>query len=87
MGIDIAKLKRPDLIILDITLPGMNGFEALKVLQSDEQTKGIPVLALSAAATKNNIKNGIDAGFWEYLSKPIDIAEFTALIKKVLDAG
>jgi len=87
LGIEIAKNKPLDLIILDINLPGMNGIEALKELQKHEKTKDIPVFALSAAATKRDIENGIDAGFKKYLTKPINILEVTEAIRKELNAG
>jgi len=83
-GIEIARSKQPDVIILDINLPGMDGFEALIELQKFEETKNIPVLALSAAATKNDIEVGIEAGFREYLTKPINVEEVTNAIRKVL---
>ncbi|MFT4924384.1 MAG: PAS domain S-box-containing protein [Phenylobacterium sp.] len=84
LGIELAKHKQPDIIILDINLPGMDGFEALKELQKCEQTKNIPVLALSAVAMKNDIENGLNAGFRQYLTKPINVIEVTQAIGKTL---
>lgn len=84
LGIEIAKSKIPDVIILDINLPGMDGFEALKELRSLDETMDIPVLALSAAATKHNIEQGMKAGFRNYLTKPMQVLEVTDAIKKAL---
>ncbi len=85
LGIEMAKIEKPNVIILDINLPGMNGIEALKQLRGIEITKDIPVLALSAAATKNDIERGMAAGFLRYLTKPIDIHEVMDAIKKALE--
>ena len=84
LGIDLAKSKLPDIIILDINLPGMNGFEALKILQNDTETRTIPVLALSANATRTDIENGEAAGFLKYLTKPIKVTEITDAIELAL---
>ena len=75
-GIKIAQEESPDIIIMDINLPGMSGIEALKILQSMEETKHIPVIALSANAMPNDIERGMKAGFVRYLTKPIDINMF-----------
>ncbi|MDH3335309.1 MAG: response regulator [Rhodospirillaceae bacterium] len=75
-GIKLAQEKNPDIIIMDINLPGMNGIEALKILQSMEETKHIPVIALSANAMPHDIERGMKAGFVRYLTKPIDINMF-----------
>jgi PAS domain S-box-containing protein len=75
-GIEVARLAQPDLIIMDINLPGMSGTQALKILSRDSLTKDIPVIALSANALPQDIENGINAGFFHYLTKPIQINEF-----------
>ena len=62
----------------------MDGFEALKELRSLDETRDIPVLALSAAATKHNIEKGMKAGFRNYLTKPMQVLEVTDAIKKAL---
>ena len=84
-GIKQAAVTRPDLIILDIDLPGMTGFEALKKLKNMERTKSIPVIALSAYAMPSDIEKGISAGFREYLTKPIKIDDVAGAIKDILD--
>lgn len=86
LGIELAKNKQPDVIILDINLPDMNGIEALKELQKLDETRDIPVLALSAAATKVDIEKGMEAGFIRYLTKPIELMEVMETIKDALAA-
>jgi PAS domain S-box-containing protein len=76
LGIVLARTCQPDLILMDINLPGMSGYGALKVLQSDPATAHIPVMALSANAVPRDIEKGIDAGFFRYLTKPINVVEF-----------
>jgi PAS domain S-box-containing protein len=85
LAIEMAKSKTPDLIILDINLPGMDGFEALRKLQSLEETKDVPVIALSAIAMLKDIEKGIAAGFRQYLTKPINVEEIVNTIKDVLE--
>jgi len=84
LGLEIARMHRPDLILLDINLPCMNGFEALRHLQNDPVTADIPVIAISANAMECDIKKGLAAGFVDYLAKPIHIPRFLALIEKLL---
>ncbi len=84
-GIDVARSKKPDVIILDINLPGMSGLEAVKVLQKMEETKHIPILALSAAATDRDIKQATQAGFLRYLTKPLHIPEIIEALKAALN--
>jgi PAS domain S-box-containing protein len=76
LGIVLARTCQPDLILMDINLPGLSGYGALKVLQSDPATAHIPVMALSANAVPRDIEKGIDAGFFRYLTKPINVVEF-----------
>jgi signal transduction histidine kinase/ActR/RegA family two-component response regulator len=75
-GIELARTRDPDLIVLDINLPGMDGFEALRLLRSYPDTRNIPVIALSANAMPSDVKRGLEAGFLQYLTKPIDVKEF-----------
>ncbi|MHA1598888.1 MAG: ATP-binding protein, partial [Alphaproteobacteria bacterium] len=84
LGIEIARSKRPDVIVLDINLPGMSGLEAIGVLRGMDETKNIPTLALSAAATKSDINKGLAAGFREYLTKPLHVPTITAAIRDAL---
>jgi PAS domain S-box-containing protein len=75
-GMALAREHQPDVILLDINLPGINGLQALKILQEDRATRHIPVLALSANAMPSDIERGLAAGFLRYMTKPIRIAEF-----------
>ncbi|OQW87760.1 MAG: hypothetical protein BWK72_12555 [Rhodoferax ferrireducens] len=82
-GIALAREHQPDVILLDINLPGISGLQALKILQEDACTQHIPVLALSANAMPRDIERGLAAGFMRYLTKPIRVPEFM----DALDAG
>jgi len=75
LGLELAAARKPDLILLDINLPGMDGYQVLEKLQKDAETKDIPVYAISANAMPSDIKKGMDAGFTKYLTKPIIISE------------
>jgi len=86
LGLDLAKREKPDLILMDINLPGLNGTEALKQLQAMTETKGIPVLAITAAAMNKEREAGLKAGFRDYITKPINVPEFIAKIENTLDA-
>jgi PAS domain S-box-containing protein len=76
LGIELARAYLPDVILMDINLPGISGFGALKVLREDPATAHIPVLALSANAVPRDIEKGLEAGFFRYLTKPIKVREF-----------
>lgn len=76
LGIELARAYVPDVILMDINLPGMSGYGALKVLRDDPLTAHIPVLALSANAVPRDIEKGLEAGFFRYLTKPIRVREF-----------
>lgn len=84
IGIDMAKAVRPDLILMDINLPGMNGLEALKILRNTPATKGIPVVAVSANAMPHDIKIAEDAGFGGYITKPFNIPDVMSTISREL---
>jgi PAS domain S-box-containing protein len=75
-GIEIARTCQPDVILMDINLPGITGIHALKILSEDPATAHIPVVALSAYAMPRDIEGGLQAGFFRYLTKPIKINEF-----------
>jgi CheY-like chemotaxis protein len=75
-GIEIARASLPDVILMDINLPGISGLQALKILAGDPTTAHIPVVALSANAIPRDIENGLEAGFFRYLTKPIKVNEF-----------
>ncbi|MEO6171650.1 MAG: ATP-binding protein [Arenimonas sp.] len=75
-GIEIARASMPDVILMDINLPGISGIKALKMLGQDAETSHIPVIALSANAIPRDIEKGLEAGFFRYLTKPIKVVEF-----------
>jgi signal transduction histidine kinase/CheY-like chemotaxis protein len=83
-GLELARRYQPDVILLDIHLPGMSGFEVLKALQADETTSRIPVVALSADAMPIDIERGQAAGFRHYLTKPVRIGELTKTLTDLL---
>ncbi len=85
VGLELIFEKIPDLILLDINLPGMDGKEIIKRLKSDERTKDIPVIAISANAMKNQINETLKLGFHSYITKPISVVNFLEEIDKVLE--
>ena len=84
LGLELAYSKLPDLILLDINLPGMSGFDMLKKLRENNDTKDIPIFAVSANAMITDIEKGMEAGFDDYITKPIDIKSFIVSVTKVL---
>lgn len=84
LGLDMAVAYKPDLILLDIQLPIMDGYQVLEALKKNEQTNEIPVIAVSANAMKSDIKKGLAAGFQDYITKPLDIPGFQTLISQQL---
>lgn len=75
-GIALAQIHQPDIILMDINLPGISGIQALKMLREDPVTAHIPVLAISANAMPRDIEKGLEAGFFRYLTKPIKVGDF-----------
>jgi CheY-like chemotaxis protein len=84
-GIALARTHRPEVILMDINLPGMSGIQALKILREDPLTAHIPVLAISANAMPHDIKKGLEAGFFRYLTKPIKVNEFMDALNVALE--
>lgn len=85
VGLRMARAYLPDVILMDINLPGISGFAALKVLRKDPTTSHIPVLALSANAMPRDIEKGLEAGFLRYLTKPINVAAFMNALDLALE--
>lgn len=83
-GLEMMHTHRPDLVLMDINLPGMDGFEALKVIQEDEALKDTPVVALTANAMPRDVERGRERGFVAYLTKPIDVTQTLHEITRVL---
>jgi CheY-like chemotaxis protein len=84
-GIELARASQPDVILMDINLPDINGIEALRILRADPSTANIPVVALSANAVPRDIKKGLQAGFFRYITKPIKINEFMDALDEALE--
>ena len=84
-GIQLARAKRPDVILMDINLPGISGTEALKIIRADPAIAHIPVVALSANAMIGDIEKGLKVGFFRYLSKPIKVNEFMETLEVALE--
>lgn len=84
-GLELAATLRPALILLDINLPSIDGYEVLARLKAAKETAGIPVVAISANAMPGDIRRGLEAGFKEYLAKPIDVQKFIAMTKKFIE--
>lgn len=84
-GLALARKDKPDVILLDINLPGMDGYQALALLKAGVATMHIPVVALSANAMKGDRARGIEAGFVDYLTKPLDILALMGLLDELLD--
>ncbi len=85
LGIELARATLPEVILMDINLPGMSGIDALKILRADPATAHIPVVALSANAMLRDIDLGLAAGFFRYLTKPIKVKEFFETLNEALE--
>ena len=86
MGIQLARANQPDVILMDINLPGISGLDALRILRDDPATAHIPVVALSANAMPRDIAKGLEAGFFSYLTKPIKVKEFMEALDTALES-
>ena len=84
LGLDLATKHQPDLILLDINLPGMDGFDVLKQLRQRDATKSIPVVAISANAMPKDLEKGRKAGFDDYITKPIDVKALLHTVERHL---
>jgi PAS domain S-box-containing protein len=84
LGIEMARASQPDVILMDINLPGLSGLEALEILRQHALTAHIPIVAVSANAIPRDIKKGLDAGFFRYLTKPIKVNEFMETLNAAL---
>ncbi len=84
LGIAFARTFLPEVILMDINLPGISGLEALHILHADPATAHIPVIAISANAMLRDIEKGLEAGFFRYLTKPIKVNEFMSALDDAL---
>ena len=87
LGIEIARALQPDVILMDINLPGISGIEAMQILRADSQTAHIPVVALSANAIPRDMERGLQAGFFRYLTKPIKVGELLETLDVALEVA
>ena len=87
VGIELARSQQPEVILMDINLPGISGIRALKLLREDPLTRHIPVVAISANAMPHDIRKGLEAGFFHYLTKPIRVEAFMMALDVALEAS
>jgi signal transduction histidine kinase/ActR/RegA family two-component response regulator len=87
LGIEFARACQPTVILMDINLPGISGIEAMKILRADPATTHIPVIALSANAVPRDIERALEAGFFNYLTKPIKVNEFMDALDAALSSS
>jgi len=83
-GLTISRNEKPDLILLDIMLPGMTGLDVLEILKKDEQTLNIPVIIVTAKVSPEEAKQGLQAGAFDYIKKPFERVEIIARIRSAL---
>ena len=84
-GVDMARAKMPDLVFMDIQMPVMDGFEAIRILKTDPATTGIPVVAVTALAMQGDREKCLEAVFDDYISKPLDTRAFVMKVKEYLE--
>jgi two-component system cell cycle response regulator DivK len=84
-GIVLARSRKPDLVLMDIQLPGMNGIDALKVLRADASTAHIPIVAVTASVMQQDRNLITEAGFDGYVGKPITLKEFIDTVRATLE--
>jgi len=84
LGLELARAHRPDVIVVDLHLPEMSGFELLERLKAAPETRTTPVIALTAAAMPRDVRRGLQAGFFRYMTKPLDAKAFLAAVDDAL---
>lgn len=84
LGFDLARQHNPDVILLDLNLPDLSGFEVLRILHADPATRDIPVIVVSADATKAQVRRLLDAGARGYVTKPLDVEQFVKIVGDTL---
>ena len=86
-GVALAQQRKPDLILMDIQLPGINGIEALRILRADPATAAIPIIAVTASVIQQDRKMITEAGFDAYVGKPLNLKEFREAVRHALQGG
>ncbi len=84
-AIELATDQRPDLVLMDIQLPDLDGVQALRKLRGDERTAAIPVLAVTAQAMRDDRARFLEAGFDDYLAKPVNLGELIGTVRRLCD--
>jgi PAS domain S-box-containing protein len=87
LGIEFARAYQPEVILMDVNLPGISGLEAMRILRADPSTAHIPIIALSANAVPRDIEKSLEAGFFNYLTKPIKVNQFMDALDVALKAS
>jgi CheY-like chemotaxis protein len=87
LGVELARAHLPAVILMDNNMPEMSGREAHAILRNDPRTAGIPVIALSADAMRRSVENGMAAGFFRYLTKPVDVRQLLKAVDEALGAS
>ena len=85
-GVELARTRKPDLILMDIMMPKMDGLEATRLLKADAETKHIPIIALTSYAMKGDRERTLAAGCDEYIAKPVDIQELLEAVERFAPA-
>lgn len=83
-GVRVAMEGNPDLVLMDIQMPKMDGITALNMLKADEKTKGIPIIAMTSYAMKGDMEQLLSQGFADYIAKPIEKNRFIEAVEKAL---
>ncbi len=86
-GVNLARQEQPDLILMDMSLPVIDGWEATRQLRADPQTRAVPIIALTAHALAGDRERSLEAGCNEYETKPLDFARLLAKIEHLLNDG
>lgn len=86
-GVRLARQHRPDLVLMDIQLPDIDGIEALRQIRTDPTLDAMPVLAVSASVMPEELRQIVASGFDAYVTKPISLKDFTATVRRLLEQG
>ena len=86
-ALEMVALSAPDLVLLDVMMPGMDGYQVASRLKADPKTAHIPVVILTALGDANSVAHGLGAGAVQYLTKPVNRAELRACVSSLLSAG
>ncbi|MEQ9125947.1 MAG: response regulator, partial [Alphaproteobacteria bacterium] len=87
LGLDLARAHRPDVIVVDLHLPEMSGFELFDRLKAAPETRHTPVIALTAAAMPRDVRRGVEAGFFRYMTKPLDAKAFLQAVDDAIQSS